>query len=120
MLVSDANPPSFLDLDLHLPEPAARLEIGEVVHHLVDGFLDAFQIVRIERAAFGIALGELETAKRNLIEIVDERAALLQADLGLIGGFRQIADQRALIEACAGVSAGLSPSSTSKKFSAST
>ena len=63
---------SFLDLDLHLPEPAARLEIGEVVHHLVDGFLDAFQIVRIERAAFGITLGELQTAKRHLIEIVDE------------------------------------------------
>src|SRR4029079_10124066 len=42
---------------------------------------------------------ELQTAKRNLIEIVDERSAFLQADLCLIGGFSRIAYQRALIEA---------------------
>src|SRR6476646_10675349 len=48
----------FLDLDLgaHLPEPAPWLEIGEIVHHLVDSGVDGFQILGVERAAFGVAL----------------------------------------------------------------
>ena len=58
-----------------------------------------FQILGIERAAFGVALGELEAAESNLVEIVHERAPFLQAKLGLVGGFGGIADERALVEA---------------------
>ena len=45
----------------HLPEPAPRLEIGEVVHDLFDGSADALEILLIEGAAFEIALDKLQT-----------------------------------------------------------
>lgn len=84
---------------MHLPEPTPRLEIGKVVHHLGDRRVDAFQVLRVERAALGVALGEHEAGKRYVIEVVHERTRFLQAELGLIGGLRRIADERALVEA---------------------
>src|SRR5262245_13839350 len=84
---------------MHLPEPAPRLEVGEIVHHLVDGRVDRLQILDVERAAFGVALGELEAGESNLVEIVNKRAPLLQAKLGLIGGFGGIAGEGTLVEA---------------------
>ena len=100
MLVSEANPPGASStstctfLNQRRGSKSVRLSI---ISSTVASMLSRFSC--IERAALGIALGELQSAKRHLVEIVDERPPFLQAKLGLIGGFRRIADQRALIEA---------------------
>ena len=72
---------------LHLPEPAPRLEISKVIHDLFDGSVDAFEILLIEGTALEIALGELQTLKGHVIQIVRERL-LLKGKLGLVSGFR--------------------------------
>jgi hypothetical protein len=71
----------------HLPEPAPRLEISKVIHDLFDGSVDAVEILLIEGTALEIALGELQTLKGHVIQIVRQRL-ILKGKLGLVSGFR--------------------------------
>ena len=52
-----------------LGEPAAWLEIGEVVHHLLDRVGDLHLLVAVDRAALVVALSELQAGQRDLVEI---------------------------------------------------
>jgi hypothetical protein len=71
--------------------------IGQVLDHLLNRFLDALLSRLVEHAAAEIRLRHQQSRKRHLVIIVDERMGF-QESFGLVGDFRGVPGQHALIE----------------------